>query len=208
MLQSDYGKLLPERGVTYLNKIHNATDRMFSMIEGVLAYSEFTSAEQKNDVISLNKIIENIESDLELLIQQQNATIMKDDLPEIEGAGVLIHQLFYNLINNALKFSKKEVPTVIEISSSFEKSEDASIQMVKIVITDNGIGIDPKLSGKIFDVFSRLNAKDDYEGTGLGLALCKKIVERHHGTIEATGVKDVKAVFSIFLPQKQNIEII
>ena len=208
MLQNDYGKLLPERGMTYLNKIHNATDRMFSMIEGVLAYSEFTSAEQKNDVISLNKIIENIESDLELLIQQQNATIIKDDLPEIEGAGVLIHQLFYNLINNALKFSKKEVPTVIEISSSFEKSEDASIQMVKIVITDNGIGIDPKLSGKIFDVFSRLNAKDDYEGTGLGLALCKKIVERHHGTIEATGVKDVKAVFSIFLPQKQNIEII
>lgn len=208
MLQSDFGNLLPERGMTYLNKVHNATDRMFSMIEGVLAYSEFTSAEQKIDTIDLNEIIDNIESDLELLIHQKEAKILRGKLPAIEGASVLIHQLFYNLINNALKFSKKEIPAIIEVDSFIENRDDQEIKMVKIVITDNGIGIDPQLSGKIFDVFSRLNAKDDYEGTGLGLALCKKIVERHHGTISASGVKNEKAVFTILLPEKQNNEII
>lgn len=202
MLQSDYGELLPPRGMTYLNKVHNATDRMFSMIEGVLAYSEFTSAEQKIELISLNNIIDHIESDLELLIQQKNATIIRENLPEIEGADVLIHQLFYNLINNALKFSKNDVPTIIEINSSVEISEEGQ-NWVKIMVSDNGIGIDPAFSNKIFDVFSRLNAKDDYEGTGLGLALCKKIVERHHGTISATGIKNEKAIFTILLPQKQ-----
>lgn len=206
MLQSDYGELLPQRGMTYLNKVHNATDRMFSMIEGVLAYSEFTSAEQKIEKIQLNSIIDNIESDLELLIQQKNATIIKGNLPEIEGADVLIHQLFYNLINNALKFSKNDIPTIIEINSTVEISEEGE-NLVEIIVSDNGIGIDPNFSSKIFDVFSRLNAKDDYEGTGLGLALCKKIVERHHGTITATGIKDEKAVFSILLPEKQNNEI-
>ncbi|MFC6096721.1 PAS domain S-box protein [Flavobacterium qiangtangense] len=206
MLQSDYGELLPERGMKYLNKVHNATDRMFSMIEGVLAYSEFTSAEQKNEIIYLDKIIDNIESDLELLIQQKNATIIRENLPEIEGADVLIHQLFYNLINNALKFSKSDVPTVIEINSEDDTSTDGD-EMVKITVSDNGIGIDPSFSEKIFDVFSRLNAKDDYEGTGLGLALCKKIVERHHGTISATGIRGEKAIFTILLPKKQLLEI-
>lgn len=206
MLQSDYGELLPERGMKYLNKVHNATDRMFSMIEGVLAYSEFTSAEQKNEIISLDKIIDNIESDLELLIRQKNATIIRENLPEIEGADVLIHQLFYNLMNNALKFSKSDVPTVIEINSENETSTDGD-EMVKITVSDNGIGIDPSFSEKIFDVFSRLNAKDDYEGTGLGLALCKKIVERHHGSISATGIRGEKAIFTILLPKKQLLEI-
>lgn len=183
-----------------------ANDRMFSMIEGVLAYSEFTSAEQKNEIISLDKIIDNIESDLELLIQQKNATIIRENLPEIEGADVLIHQLFYNLINNALKFSKSDVPTVIEINSEDDTSTEGD-EMVKITVSDNGIGIDPSFSEKIFDVFSRLNAKDDYEGTGLGLALCKKIVERHHGTISATGIRGEKAIFTILLPKKQLLEI-
>lgn len=206
MLQSDYGDLLPERGMKYLNKVHNATDRMFSMIEGVLAYSEFTSAEQKIEKIDLNKIIENIESDLELLIQQKQAKIIKEKLPEIDGADVLIHQLFYNLINNALKFSKKEVPTIIEINSSLEVTEEGE-KYVKITVADNGIGIDPSFSEKIFDVFSRLNAKDDYEGTGLGLALCKKIVERHHGTISATGKREENTIFTILLPQNQEREV-
>jgi PAS domain S-box-containing protein len=207
MLQSDYGELLPARGMTYLSKVHNATDRMFSMIEGVLAYSEFTSAEQKIELINLNQIIDNIESDLELLIQQKKATIIRGTLPVIEGADVLIHQLFYNLVNNALKFSKVDVPPIIEINASTEINEDGD-EMTKIVVADNGIGIDPIFSSKIFDVFSRLNAKDDYEGTGLGLALCKKIVERHHGSISATGVKDKKAIFTILIPKKQLNQIL
>ena len=143
---------------------------------------------------------------LGLLIQQKQAKIIKEKLPEIDGADVLIHQLFYNLINNALKFSKKEVPTIIEINSSLEVTEEGE-KWVKITVADNGIGIDPSFSEKIFDVFSRLNAKDDYEGTGLGLALCKKIVERHHGTISATGKREENTIFTILLPQNQEREV-
>ena len=132
--------------------------------------------------------------------------IQRGQLPVIEGASVLIYQLFYNLINNALKFSKTEGGSLITVESAFVGAY--SQKMAKIVITDNGIGLDPDYVHKIFDVFSRLNAKDEYEGTGLGLALCKKIVQRHHGTIQATGVKGESAIFTIVLPVKQAHQIL
>ena len=201
MLENDFAKLLPEKGQSYLGKIHNSTDRMFSMIEGVLAYSAITSSERPIDEIDLNDVMENIESDLEILIQKKKAVFQKDKLPMIEGASVLIYQLFYNLINNALKFSKADVPPLITVESAVIGANEK--RMAKIVVTDNGIGLDPDYVEKIFDVFSRLNAKDEYEGTGLGLALCKKIVQRHHGTIQATGVKGESAIFTILLPVVQ-----
>jgi len=206
MLENDFGKLLPERGQAYLGKIQNSTDRMFSMIEGVLAYSAITSSERPIDEIDLNTVMENIESDLEILIQKKDAVLHKDKLPVIEGASVLIYQLFYNLINNALKFSKADVKPLITIESAVIGANEK--RMAKIVITDNGIGLDPDYVHKIFDVFSRLNAKDEYEGTGLGLALCKKIVQRHHGTIQASGVKGESAIFTILLPVIQGQKII
>lgn len=198
MLENDYAQLLPERGQGYLSKIQNSTDRMFSMIEGVLAYSAITSSERPIDEIDLNEVMENIELDLEILIQKKKAVFKKDKLPVIEGASVLIYQLFYNLINNALKFSKEDVLPIITVESAVIGANEK--RMAKIVITDNGIGLDPDYVLKIFDVFSRLNAKDEYEGTGLGLALCKKIVQRHHGTIQATGIKGESAIFTILLP--------
>jgi len=206
MLENDFAKLLPERGQAYLEKIQNSTDRMFSMIEGVLAYSAITSSEREIDAIDLNEVMDNIESDLEILIQKKEAALQKDKLPVIEGASVLIYQLFYNLINNALKFSKTDVKPLITIESAVIGANEK--RMAKIVITDNGIGLDPDYVHKIFDVFSRLNAKDEYEGTGLGLALCKKIVQRHHGTITATGVKGESAIFTILLPVLQGQKII
>lgn len=206
MLEHEFQKLLPEKAQGYLSKIQNSTDRMFSMVEGVLAYSTITSSERAVDVIDLNDVMENIESDLEILIQKKHAKLQKDKLPVIEGASVLIYQLFYNLINNALKFSKTDVEPLITIESALVGAYEK--QMAKIVVTDNGIGLDPDYVHKIFDVFSRLNAKDEYEGTGLGLALCKKIVQRHHGTIQATGVKGESASFTILLPVKQLQKII
>lgn len=206
MLEHEFKKLLPEKAQGYLSKIQNSTDRMFSMVEGVLAYSTITSSERSIDVIDLNEVMETIESDLEILIQKKHARLQKDKLPVIEGASVLIYQLFYNLINNALKFSKMDIEPLITIESALVGAYEK--QMAKIVITDNGIGLDPDYVHKIFDVFSRLNAKDEYEGTGLGLALCKKIVQRHHGTIQATGVKGESASFTILLPVKQAQKII
>jgi signal transduction histidine kinase len=120
----------------------------------------------------------------------------------MEGASFLIYQLFYNIINNSLKFTKNDgSESVIEITS--ENFAENDMHYVRISVTDNGIGLDPQYSHKIFNAFARLHPKDRYEGTGLGLALCKKIVERHHGTISATGVMDTSATITIVLPLKQ-----
>lgn len=206
MIENEYAANIPPKGIVYLDKVQNATDRMFSMIEGVLAYSTINSAERPIERVDLNAILEHIETDLEMIMIQKGAVIKKELLPAIEGATVLLYQLFYNLINNAFKFSKAEVPPVIEITSSvIEKNLS---EFISIKVSDNGIGIDPDYSHKIFDAFTRLNAKDKYEGTGLGLALCKKIVERHHGTIAVDGEMNVGATFTIELPLKQAQQII
>jgi signal transduction histidine kinase len=119
----------------------------------------------------------------------------------LEGVPVLIYQLFYNLINNSLKFSRPENQPHILIASSPIKYQGS--EYVQISITDNGIGFDQQYEKRIFNTFTRLNSKDKYEGTGLGLALCKKIAERHHGQISATGEKNKGAIFTILLPLTQ-----
>ncbi|HEY4209034.1 MAG TPA: ATP-binding protein, partial [Puia sp.] len=139
-LQDEYGEMLPDRAKLFLEKIHNATERMFSMIDGVLSYSMLNASEQPIEDIDLNEIVKNIESDLEISIQQKKATIKKGHLPTIEGAPVLIYQLFYNLLNNSLKFSSAGIPPVIYISG--EVTGPADKQTAEIGIADNGIGFD------------------------------------------------------------------
>ncbi|MDJ1504235.1 ATP-binding protein [Xanthocytophaga agilis] len=205
-LQDEYSDSLPEQGKLFLEKIRNATNRMTSMIDGVLAYSKLNANEQHSKPIDLNEICRHIKTDLELLIQQKNAIINWESLPVIEGAAVLIYQLFYNLINNALKFSSPDRQPVISISSIIEK--DNSIDFANIRISDNGIGFNQESAEDIFNIFTRLHSKDVYEGTGLGLALCKKIVERHHGHIHASSDNETGATFTVCLPLKQNEESI
>lgn len=166
------------------------------MIEGVLHYSTINSTEQETELVDINRLLKNVESDLELLIQQKKATLSYSVLPSVEGAPVLLYQLFYNLINNSLKFSKSDTPCVITITTSVD-NEHAGI-----IVADNGIGFDQDQAEKIFDTFTRLNTKDRYEGTGLGLSLCKKIVHRHGGEISARGKKGEGAVIRITLPLK------
>lgn len=201
MLADEYADMLPERGLNHLKKIQSATDRMFAMIDGVLSYSTINSGEQPIEKVDLNDILDNIENDLEIVIQKKQAVIKRSPLPVVEGASVLIHQLFYNLINNALKFSKADRPPLIAYYHSIISKD--GVDYIEITIADNGIGLEQQYAEQIFNAFSRLHGKDQYEGTGLGLALCKKIVERHHGTISATGVRDEGAVFTIMLPLKQ-----
>ncbi len=203
-LREDKNTTLSEKGAVYLSKLYAATDRMMMMIEGVLNYSMLNGDEQLPDLIELSEIVSQAEQDLELLIQQKNAVITTKDLPAIEGARVLIYQLFYNLINNALKFTNEETPARISIEGNTSNDNSA----VTITIKDNGIGFDPEFGEKIFDAFTRLNSRDRYEGTGLGLSLCKRIVQRHHGSISATGIKGNGASFKIVLPLKQSQPII
>lgn len=198
-LHDEISNMLTERPRVYIDKILNAAARMNSMVEGVLQYSSINAAENVyTDTIDLTRTIQSIEDDLEVLIQQKSARIQYTTLHTLTGSSVLIYQLFYNLINNSLKFSKTGVDPVIEISSQqlIQNGKD----YLKIDVVDNGIGFEPAFSLKIFDSFSRLNSKDKFEGTGLGLALCKKIAERHRGTIEAIGEKGKGALFRILLP--------
>ncbi|MEI6948187.1 two-component regulator propeller domain-containing protein [Paraflavisolibacter sp. H34] len=192
---------LNDREKNYLHKVHSAVDRMFIMIEGVLAYSTINAQEQTYEPVNLNEVLKHIESDLEVLIHQKAAVIQHAPLPVVEGAPVLLYQLFYNLINNSLKFTKPGRPPVIALSSEIFSKQGK--EWARIIVKDNGIGFDQKYAERIFGTFTRLNAKDKFEGTGLGLALCKKIVERHGGSIAAHSQENEGAAFEILLPLKR-----
>jgi len=197
-LSDEFGGILPEKGNLYLEKIQKATTRMFSMIEGVLNYSMHGVLEESFAQVDLSKIVRQIEADLELVIAQKKASIIIGELPAIRANSILMHQLFYNLINNSLKFSMAGEPPVIKISASETVKEDKKYW--KIELSDNGIGFEKEFEQKIFETFSRLHPKDEYEGTGLGLALCKKIVDRHGGFISALGMPGKGAIFTVLLP--------
>lgn len=207
-LQVENESLLPEKGKIYLQKIQIAAHRMSKMIEGVLNYSMAGTSDQPFEKIDLNDMVAGITSDLELIIVQKNASINYTNLPAIKGIPVLIYQLFYNLINNSLKFSKEETATSIEITSEKIKGEEQKHlpgirpfkEYFKIQVKDNGIGFDESYAEKMFNIFTRLNLRTQYEGTGLGLALARKIVTRHKGFIYAESKENMGSVFTILLP--------
>jgi len=157
----------------------------------------------------LNPIFEDILSDLELLIEEKVATIHIKPIPPIDVIPGLMRQLFQNLISNSLKFSRAGVAPQINITSKLVTStSNTQLQEGKeycrIDIADNGIGFDEKYSAKIFTLFQRLNKKEDYEGTGIGLAIAKKIVDKHNGEITVKSAPDQGSVFSVTLPLRQD----
>jgi light-regulated signal transduction histidine kinase (bacteriophytochrome) len=197
-VKDDYGEVLPDKVKDYLNKVSTATNRMYAMIDGILSYSKLANTKESFAAVDLDEIINTIETDLEVLIQQKNAVITTGNLPVITADKLLIYQLFYNLVLNSLKFSKQGEPVLVNINSDTDSLDQPGF--VKIVLTDTGIGFEPEYAQTIFETFARLNAADEYEGTGLGLALCKKIVERHGGSISATGEPGIGTKFTVLLP--------
>lgn len=207
LLRKDSSTSLSPRGNIYLNKIHHASQRMVSMIEGVLRYSSLDSYGQSKEEIQLNEILAAIESDFEVLIRNKKATLKYDaSFPVFEGAPILVFQLFYNLVNNALKFSRPDVSPEIRITGKIETMNGK--QYAAILVRDNGIGFDDAYADRIFTTFTRLHSKDDYEGTGLGLSLCKKIVHRHSGKITALSAVNEGAAFTVWLPVVQEKQLI
>jgi len=207
MLTEHCSQHLDKKGLSYLAKITNSAKRVYAMIEGILSYSSFQVTVQKAAPVDLNSILEDIENDFELMIRQKQATIQYQDLPMIEGFPLLCSQLFSNLISNSLKFSREGIPPVILITSQPLLREEAIREKLdrrraytKITLQDNGIGFDQQHATRIFQIFSRLNSNDQYEGTGLGLSLCRKIAERHGGFIRANGKEKEGAMFTIILP--------
>jgi light-regulated signal transduction histidine kinase (bacteriophytochrome) len=197
-LKEDFKNTLSEKEGTYLNKILSATDRMYSMIDGVLLYSTMASIDQPEEEVDLSQLMKDIQNDLEVLISDKKAVFQVDQLPVVTGAPVLLYQLFYNLTNNSIKFSKVNQPPLIQVKSSITPFKDKPFTTIEFI--DNGIGFDQEQADKIFATFTRLNSKDKYEGTGLGLALCRKIVQRHGGFISAKGEENKGACFTILLP--------
>jgi len=193
-------------GVVLLDKLTKSTSRLNQMIESILTFSTVNYEAQKAEPVDLNVVVHDVTEDLELIISEKEAQLVVPKLPFVEGSSTLLHQLFYNLINNSLKFSREEITPVITIEAhQFQK--DAA-EMVEIKLSDNGIGFSQAEAAKIFQSFVRLHSKDSYEGTGLGLALCKRIVERHGGSIEASGAAGTGATFIIQLPVKQQAVVI
>lgn len=198
LLQDEFNSEFNDNSKLYLSKIQSATDRMLLMMEGVLRYAALDGYQQGLDKIDLNEIIRSIETDLEMVIQKRKAVLQLDVLPEIQGYPVLIYQLFYNLISNALKFSRPDISPDIRINYKKIAIDDKDYAQFRII--DNGIGFEPEDAERIFQSFARLNAKEDYEGTGLGLSLCKKIVTRHQGFLTASGEPGLGAEFVVELP--------
>lgn len=201
--------LLNENSKTYIEKICSSAERMQNIIRDVLDFSQLNTKSDQFELTDLNEILKSVNEDLELLINQKNATIKADKLPTIEGVPVQMNQLFYNLINNALKFSNDKRPPEITISiRSADSGTIAKIQnpdlatsYIEIDFRDNGIGFDQQYAQKIFTIFHRLSRA--HSGTGIGLALCKKIVENHRGYIEAYSKRGEGSTFRVLLPQSQ-----
>lgn len=196
---------LSEKGKGYLNRTHDAASRMQVLIRDLLAYSRLNTEIFPLESVDLKAIVEEVKEDLDEEITEGNATIEVKGNSEVRIITSQFRQLLTNLISNSMKFSKPDVPPYIVIENSFATESEtpegnSGQQYVKITITDNGIGFDSQYKNRIFEVFQRLHMSKDYPGTGIGLAIVKKIVENHHGFITANSELDEGAVFTIYLP--------
>lgn len=192
----------------YFRKIINSSKRMQSLINDLLSFSRHSMSTADFKKADLNTLLKEVIAELDIQVEKTGAIINVAELPVVYGAPVLMRQLFYNLVSNALKFKKPDIPPVINITTENMKANGEAGNIneksyYKIVISDNGIGFDPKYADEIFMVFKRLHSHHEFEGTGVGLSICKKIVEKHNGSITATATPGIGAVFTIHLPEMQ-----
>ena len=198
---------LSESGLAYMDRIKNAATRMRLLIDDLLQFSRTNKADKVFEISDINTLIDGAKQDLAEIITEENAIISIDTFPKINVIPFQIQQLFLNLISNSLKYkSQDRIPKIdiryskinaVEIPQNL-KPKKANYH--KITISDNGIGFDNDYAEKIFILFNRLHNKDDYSGTGIGLSICKKIVENHQGYITASGEPNIGSTFTVFLP--------
>ncbi len=195
----------------YLEKISSSSRRMQSLINNLLKFSRYSLNPGDFVNVNLDEMLAEALTELEVEIEKNQVVFYKDRLPTIEAVPELIRQVFYNLISNAIKFKKKDQAPVIRVTCSQMKAEESKFhdKYVKgnryygIKISDNGIGFDEQYAEDIFMVFKRLHSFHEFEGTGVGLSICKKIIEKHNGFITASGKFKEGATFLIELPEKQ-----
>lgn len=204
-LSSKYTGKLDEEADMYINRIQSAAERMRALIKDILALSKIVADKNSFIETNLNTLINEVISEMDMGIKEKDAKILVEKLPSLVINPVLMRSLFQNLISNSLKYSKKNIKPIIRISSeiSFEKSKNEKNikeKYCRIHVTDNGIGFDQKDSEQIFSIFKRLHFNNEFEGTGIGLAICKKITEQHNGFISARSKVDEGSTFIVSLP--------
>lgn len=198
---------LDGRNIEFFEKINNAAHRMQTLIGYLLSYSRITKDKKEFRKVALEKIVEEVKADLEERIRDTGAKITVDEMPTIRAIPFQMAQLFNNLISNALKYSKKDEPPKVvidckllgnaKVPQDFEKQPKG---YYRISVMDNGIGFDQKSAKKIFELFQRLHLQEEYSGTGIGLAICKKIAENHRGYIRAESEVGKGSTFRVYIP--------
>jgi light-regulated signal transduction histidine kinase (bacteriophytochrome) len=210
-IKDDPNNHLSEKSIGFFEKVQDSSMRMQNLIDDLLAYSRINRSDLKKEQVDLNSILEQVIQDWAHIIEDRRVMLSYDKLPIVNGYIFQLHQLFSNIIGNALKYSKPDIPPNIHISHSIKEGADIKFPIIEklaqyheIKVSDNGIGFESKYAEEIFGLFKRQHNKDSYKGTGIGLAICRKIVEQHHGYIFAEGVRDIGAAFYIYLPYESS----
>ncbi len=193
----------------YLARMQSSATRMQKLIDYLLMYSRTNRANQVFEEVDLNAILENTKQELSLVIEEKKAAISSSHLPVIWGIAQQLQQLFINLISNSIKYSRENIPPVIQVKSEIASGTEINGGLIekpknyyKISFADNGIGFEQEYADSLFLLFHRLHDKSEYSGSGIGLSICKKIVENHFGEITAEGRPDAGATFTVFLPKE------
>lgn len=224
LLEKEVGGHVTEKSRMYMEKIVQSSGRMQRLIDDILSFSSLQVTREAFRSTDLNTVLKQVLSDIEIRIENTGAVIRADELPVIDAIPSQIGQLFQNLLSNALKFRQEGVPPLITITSNVIGAEEIKSNNMKeggtfpvngisyrygreqfaiIEFRDNGIGFEEAYAEKIFEIFQRLHSSKSFEGTGIGLAICKKIVDNHHGLIEASSRPGEGATFTIYLPLSQ-----
>jgi len=211
-LKSKYAATLDDQGRDYLDRMQNAAGRMQTLINDLLTYSRVSTKAKPFVPTDLVSVTREVVSDLEARIEQVNGRVEVGELPTVDADPLQVRQLMQNLIGNSLKYRRPDVPPVVRVSSRTLREDSAapaprpSRTFCQILVEDNGIGFEEIYSERIFTIFQRLHGRNEYEGTGVGLAVCRKIVERHGGTITARSTLGKGSTFLVTLPVRQQQE--
>lgn len=201
-----HAESLSDEAHGYIVRIQNATSRMQGLIDDLLTLSRVNTRASPFSKIDLNEVMKDVLQDLDSRVKESDAIIEMDTLPSIAADRTQMHQLFQNLIGNAIKFRRPDERPIIRIRCETNAdSESMSRPAYRITVSDNGIGFDEKYLGRIFKVFQRLHGREAYDGTGIGLSVCQRIVTRHNGAIAAASAPGAGATFVVTLPAAQFI---